>query len=94
MNDEIPDEDDEVETDDDIAEGEEETAEATDAPETSEETENLVKWDEPPGSTGRRAPEIIPEDEVSPGEASVREGMEEADREQRIAADDEADMEP
>lgn len=62
--------------------------ETDDAPETSDKTADLVEWDEPPDARGESAPKVLPEDEVSPAESSVRAGVEEADREQRIAAAD------
>ena len=50
--------------------------------------ENLTEWDTPVGSAGESAPRVMPEDDVPPGEILVQDGIEEADREQRIAAAD------
>ena len=78
----------------------EEIAEATSdlrtevgAPEVSEETEGLIAWDEPPAESGREVPKVPLEDETPIGETLTYEGVDEADREQRIAAAD-PDYEP
>lgn len=63
------------------------------APELDERTAGLTEWDEPPSSSGTAAPKIGMEDEIPPGEQLVEEGLDEADREQRIAASD-PDYEP
>ena len=63
------------------------------APEVDQRTVELTAWDEPPGSSGTSAPKVHLEDEIPPGELLVEEGLEEADREQRIAAAD-PDFEP
>jgi hypothetical protein len=63
------------------------------APEVDQRTIELTAWDEPPGSTGTSAPKTQMEDEVPPGEQLVEEGIDEADREQRLAASD-PDFEP
>ena len=57
-------------------------------PEVSPETENLTKWDEAPGSTGGVVPKVMPEDENAVGEELVDDGVESADRDQRLAAAD------
>jgi len=63
------------------------------APEVDERTTELTAWDEPPGTTGMAAPKTPMEDEVSAGEQLVEEGLDEADRDQRLAASD-PDYEP
>ena len=57
-------------------------------PEVSPQTESLAAWDEPPAAAGRAVPKVLPPDEAPVDEQLVREGAEEADREQRIAAAD------
>lgn len=56
-------------------------------------TEKLTEWDQPPTRTGGAAPKVQPDDENTVGQQLVNEGVEEADRDQRIAAAD-PDMEP
>jgi hypothetical protein len=63
------------------------------APEVDHRTVELTAWDEPPASTGRAAPKTHMEDEISPAEQLIEEGIDEADREQRLAASD-PDFEP
>jgi hypothetical protein len=63
------------------------------APEVDRKTEDLKEWDEPPTATGVSAPKVPMEDETSVSEELIEEGMEEADREQRIASAD-PDFEP
>jgi hypothetical protein len=63
------------------------------APELSEQTKELIAWDEPPGCAGHEVPTVKPDDETSIAEQLVQEGAEEADREHRIAAED-PDFEP
>jgi len=55
--------------------------------------EKLTEWDQPPGSSGGPAPTVQPDDEAGLDEELVNEGVEEADRDQRIAAAD-PDFEP
>jgi hypothetical protein len=62
-------------------------------PEVDEETEELTSWDEAPASSGTITPKVLPEDENPPAEELVRDGLEAADRDQRIAAAD-PDFEP
>jgi hypothetical protein len=62
-------------------------------PEVNRATAELTEWDAPPSSSGRAAPKVLPEDDVPAAEALIGEGLEEADREQRIAAAD-PDFEP
>jgi hypothetical protein len=57
-------------------------------PEIVPGVEELTEWDTPVGAAGESAPRVLPEDDVPPGELLVQEGIEEADREQRIAAAD------
>ena len=57
-------------------------------PEIFPGVENLTEWDTPVGAAGESAPRVMPEDEVPPAEILVKDGIEEADREQRIAAAD------
>lgn len=60
-------------------------------PEVDEQTAKLTSWDEAPAVPA--APVIAPDDEVSVAELLVEEGMEEAERDRRIAAAD-PDFEP
>ena len=62
-------------------------------PEVDEDTEEVTSWDEAPASTGMTAPKVLPDDETPIAEELVRDGLESADRDQRIAAAD-PDMEP
>lgn len=71
-----------------IVEAAQETEAVNVEPEVAPGTENMVAWDESPESSGHAAPKVPMEDEVAPGEQLVYEGLEEADREQRIAAAD------
>jgi hypothetical protein len=57
-------------------------------PEVTPGLEGVTEWDTPIGSAGVSAPRVLPEDEVPPAEVLVKGGIEEADREQRIAAAD------
>lgn len=63
------------------------------APEVDPRTVELTQWDQAPASTGTAAPKTGMEDEIPPGEQLVEEGLDEADREQRLAASD-PDYEP
>ena len=63
------------------------------APEVDSRTVELTQWDEAPGSSGTAAPKTSLDDEIPPGELLVEEGVDEADREQRLAASD-PDLEP
>jgi hypothetical protein len=62
-------------------------------PEVDPATAALTEWDAPPSATGRAAPKVLPEDDVPAAEVLIDEGLDEADREQRIAAAD-PDFEP
>jgi hypothetical protein len=70
-----------------------ETPTDTTPPELDEQTKALTEWDEPAGSTGTSAPKVLPEDEGSALEQLVYEGVDEAERERRMAAAD-PDFEP
>jgi hypothetical protein len=59
------------------------------APEADESEEPVGSWSDAPGSAGRRGVEVLPDDEQTLAEHLVEEGLEEADREQRLAASDE-----
>ncbi len=61
-------------------------------PEVNEQTAALEEWDEAPSVSGGEVPRIELEDETPVAEQLVNEGIEEADREQRIAAADEPDV--
>jgi hypothetical protein len=61
------------------------------APE-ADETEHPVRlWSEAAGSAGHQAPRIGPEDEESPVEQLFNEGLEEAERDQRLSACEDQD---
>ncbi len=62
-------------------------------PEVNPTTAELLEWDTLPASSGRVVPKVLPEDEVPAAESLIIEGLEEADREQRLAAAD-PDFEP
>ena len=70
-----------------------ETPTDVNAPELSEQTEELIAWDEPPEASGHEVPTVRPEDEISPVEQLVEEGMDQAERDRRMAAAD-PDFEP
>jgi hypothetical protein len=55
-------------------------------PPAPEGDEEIRRWSEAAGSTGHQAPRIGPEDEISPVEQLINEGLEEADRDQRLSA--------
>jgi hypothetical protein len=62
-------------------------------PELDERTKDLTTWDEAPASAGTAAPKVVPEDEAAVEEQLVDEGVDEAERERRMAAAD-PDFEP
>jgi hypothetical protein len=62
-------------------------------PEVDAETENLTKWDEPPGASGGPVKTVLPDDEATVAEQLVDEGVDEAERDRRLAAAD-PDFEP
>lgn len=55
-------------------------------PEVDETTDELTTWDEAPTASGTQTPERPMDDEANVSELLVDEGIEEADREQRVAA--------
>ncbi len=57
-------------------------------PEVDPKTASLEAWNDVPDESGREVPKVAMEDEIPAVEQLVEEGMEEADREQRIAAAD------
>lgn len=57
-------------------------------PEVNPATAELTEWDTAPSSCGKVTPKVLPEDEVPAAEQLVGEGIDEADRELRIAAVD------
>ena len=87
-----PHEDDDIDPEE-IQSASDETPTEVTPPELNEQTEELTEWDEPPAATGKAAPKVFPEDEVSIAEHLVHEGTDEADRERRLAAAD-PDFEP
>jgi hypothetical protein len=62
-------------------------------PEIPEKMEALTEWDRPLDAAGSQAHKVLPEDEVNIAEELVEEGVEEADRDQRLASSD-PDFEP
>lgn len=58
------------------------------APEVSASTQELTEWDTPPQAAGSPAPVVPAEDEATIGEQLTEAGVEEADRDQRMAAAD------
>lgn len=63
------------------------------APEVDPATAGLTTWDEPENAAGTKTPNVSSGDDTTVAEQLVDEGLEEADREQRIAAED-PDFEP
>lgn len=76
-----------------IEDAADETPGGGEAPELIPRTENLTAWDDSPAESGRVSPRMPMEDEVSPAESLIDEGLDEADRHQRMAAVD-PDLEP
>jgi hypothetical protein len=70
-----------------------ETARTERAPELTPETEELTEWDDPVGASGAAAPKVLVDDEAGESERLVEEGVEEAERDRRMAAAD-PDLEP
>ncbi len=66
-------------------------AHADEAPETNEKTRDLTAWDQPLSVAGTETPRVLPDDEESPAERLVAEGIEAAERERRLAADERDD---
>ncbi|CAN5597745.1 hypothetical protein BH09VER1_BH09VER1_20220 [soil metagenome] len=56
------------------------------APEVDRATAEIQEWDESPDSLGHMTPRVLPEDEVSATELLIEEGLEEAERDQRLSA--------
>jgi hypothetical protein len=61
------------------------------APEADETVHPVRLWSESMGSIGHQAPRIGPEDEESPVEQLFNEGLEEAERDQRLSASENAE---
>ncbi len=59
---------------------------APDAPEVDSVTAEIQEWDESPDAHGHMTPRVLPEDEISATELLTEEGLEEADRDQRLSA--------
>lgn len=55
-------------------------------PPAPEGDDSIRLWSEAESSVGHMAPRIGPEDEVSPVEQLINEGLEEAERDQRLSA--------
>jgi hypothetical protein len=87
-----PNDDDEFDPEE-IEEASEERITPSNAPEVDSKTENLTEWDQPATDPSGAVPKVPLEDEAPAAEELVEEGMDEADREQRIAAVD-PDFEP
>ncbi len=62
-------------------------------PEVTAQTEAITEWDTPPTAAGAPAARAGMEDEATISETLTEEGVEEADRDQRLAAAD-PDYEP
>lgn len=62
------------------------TVRAPEAPEVDSITAEIQEWDESPASLGHMTPRVLPEDEISATEILTEEGLEEADRDQRLSA--------
>ena len=63
------------------------------APEVVEGTENLVAWDDAADETGHRAATRELDDDTSIGITLVQEGLEEAEHERRVSANDDLEEE-
>ena len=59
------------------------------APETDATLEQVTGWDDPPAQAGRRLDPLPLEDEGSISEQLIQEGIQEADHDLRVAAEDE-----
>jgi hypothetical protein len=75
-----------------IEDASDETPGTDKAPELIAQAGDLTEWDRPL-TAGAAAPKVPMEDEIAPVEELVNEGLDEADRNQRMAAAD-PDMEP
>lgn len=58
------------------------------APEIPPNLEAVAAWDQPPDQTGRRAPSVQPENATNLGEQLVQEGLDEADHDSRVVAEE------
>lgn len=56
------------------------------APEEGDALANVTRWDESPEDHGHQAPDLLPGQEEASAERLVRDGLEEADHERRVAA--------
>lgn len=74
----------------DFAQAREELAQAIPDTQPPEGQEELQAWDEPLGANGAQAAKVGPEDETSPTELLVEEGLREADHHTRVAASEAA----
>ncbi len=63
------------------------------APELTAQNAKLTEWDEPADATGGEVAKVKPDDEVPAAVQFVEEGLDAADRDQRLAAAD-PDFEP
>jgi len=63
------------------------------APEENSKTENLTEWDQPATASAGSVPKTPLEDETAIPELLTEEGIDEADRDQRLASAD-PDFEP
>jgi hypothetical protein len=63
------------------------------APEENSKTKDLTEWDQPASPSAGAVPRTPLEDETSISEQLIEEGIDEADREQRLASAD-PDFEP
>ena len=59
------------------------------SPEATPPVEEIVMWDEAPGSFGTHAPQVHPDDDAQIGEVLIEEGVDEADHDSRLAAAEE-----
>lgn len=87
-----PNDDDEFDPEE-IEAASEERVTPSNAPEVDSKTENLTEWDQPSSASAGSAPKTPFEDETAIAKQLIEEGMDEADREQRIASVD-PDFEP
>lgn len=55
------------------------------APEVDGQTSAIQEWDESPDASGHMVARVLPEDEVSATEMLIEEGLDEADRDQRLS---------
>jgi hypothetical protein len=86
-----PNDDDEVDPEE-IESAAEERITPANPPEVDSQTENLTEWDQP-ATASASEPKVPLEDETALAEELTEEGIDEADREQRLASAD-PDFEP